>query len=146
MWMVYINQNTINLYLMQFKAVYKSKFQILNSTLLLKYISYIFLFYIFLHNFFLNGINVSNSIWVFYLKPTYLLAWHNLVTLKSPKSVITTLSLSKKMFLLFKSLCTIPLACRYPIPWKQSKIQYCYIYTFIRSWKHFFLSLSPTSI
>ena len=34
-----------------------------------------------------------------------------------PRSVITTLSLSRKMFFVFRSLCTMLRACRYPKPW-----------------------------
>lgn len=43
---------------------------------------------------------------------TYLFPKHNFVTLNSPKSDITTFPFSKKIFLLFKSLCTIPFACK----------------------------------
>lgn len=42
----------------------------------------------------------------------YLFPWQILVTLNSPKSVITTLPFSRKMFFVFKSLWMIPLACK----------------------------------
>lgn len=48
----------------------------------------------------------------------HLSSWTTPEIPKRPKSVITTLLVSWKTFFDFKSLCTMPLACRYPIPWK----------------------------
>ena len=52
---------------------------------------------------------------------TYLFPWQSLVILNKPKSVITTFPLSRNIFFDFKSLCTIPLAWRYPIPYNGSR-------------------------
>lgn len=46
------------------------------------------------------------------------------MTLNKPKSVMITFPFSKNIFLLLRSLCIMPFACKYPIPYKNNNIQY----------------------